>query len=153
MGSNDLLKSIEEYLDGELEKSKEPGLFISLSSNENARNYFRQQYLLKSVTGEMLEELPEELEKRILSETVLKGKNKFLTQSKKLVFSYATIIVLIIISLFFYSETNSYKKDITKINYSLKQQNRTIESILNSLPPAEVKGISQNNIIVKATKL
>ena len=153
MEANDLLKSIDEYLDGELEKSREPGLFISLSNNETARNHFKQQYLLKSVVGKMQEEFPEDLEKRILSRTTLNGKNKFFAQRMKLVVSYAAIIVLLCVSLFFYLKTNSYKKDIARINYNLEEQNKTIESILNSLPAAEVRGTKQDQIIVKATKL
>ena len=70
METNELLKMIGEYFDGELEKSKEQNLFISLSADEQARNYFRQNRLLKSVTSEMQEAFPEEVEKKILSKTV-----------------------------------------------------------------------------------
>jgi len=150
MESNDLLKSIDEYLDGALEKSKEPGLFISLSNNENARNYFKQRHLLKSVAGEMEEEFPEELEKRILSRTILNGKNKFFTQRMKLVISYAAIIVLFCVSLFFYSQVNAYKEDINQVHLDIQKQNRTIQILLNSLPTTEINGKSSNLVIIKS---
>jgi len=150
MESNDLLNIIDEYLDGELEKSKEPGLFISLSNNEIARNYFRQQHLLKSVAGEMQEEFPEELEKKILARTVLNGKNKFFTQKMKLVISYAAIIVLFCISLFFYSQVKAYKEDINQVHQDIQKQNRTIQILLNSLPTTEINGKFSNAIIIKS---
>ena len=150
MESNDLLKIIDEYLDGELEKSKEPGLFISLSNNEIARNYFKQQHLLKSVAGEMQEEFPEELEKNILARTVLNEKNKFFTQKMKLVISYATIIVLFCISLFFYSQVKAYKEDINQVHLDIQKQDRTIQILLNSLPTTEINGKFSNAIIIKS---
>ena len=38
MDLNELLKMIDEYFDGELDKAKETALFISLSANDKARN-------------------------------------------------------------------------------------------------------------------
>ena len=150
MESNDLLNIIDEYLDGELENSKEPGLFFSLSNNENARNYFKRQHLLKSVANKMQEEFPVELEKRILSKTVLKGKNKFFTQKMKLVISYATIIVLLCASLFFYSQVKTYKEDINQVHLDIQKQNRTIQILLNSLPTAEINGKFSKAVIIKS---
>ena len=150
MESNDLLKIIDEYLDGELEKSKEPGLFILLSNNEIARNYFKQRHLLKSVAGQMQEEFPEELEKNILARTVLNEKNKFFTQKMKLVISYAAIIVLFCISLFFYSQVRTYKEDINQVHQDIQKQNRTIQILLNSLPTTEINGKFSNAIIIKS---
>ena len=150
MESADLLKSIDEYLDGELEKSKEPGLFISLSNNEIARNYFKQQHLLKSVTGEMQEEFPEDLEKRILARTVFNGKNKFFTQKMKLAISYAAIVILFCVSLFFYSQVRTYKEDINRVHLDIQKQNRTIQILLNSLPTAEINGKFSNAVIIKS---
>ena len=150
MELNDLLKSIDEYLDGDLKKNKETGLFISLSNNEDARNYFRQRNLLKSVVSEMHEDLPEEIEKKILSETILNGKNRFFTQKMKLVISYATVIVLFCVSLFFYSQARVYKEDIKQVHLDIQKQNRTIEMLLNSLPTTEINGKFSNAVIIKS---
>ena len=150
METNDLLKMIDEYLDGELEKSKEQSLFISLSANEQARNYFRQIWLLKSVASEMEEDFPEKVEKKILSRTILNGKNKFFTQRTKLVISYAAIIVLFCISLFFYSQIRTYKEDINQVHLDIQKQTRTIQILLNSLPTAEINGKFSNAVIIKS---
>jgi hypothetical protein len=156
METNELLKMIDEYFDGELQKSDEQSLFVSLSANEQARNYFRQNKLLKSMTSEMQEAFPEKIEKKILSKTILLGKNKYLTQKIRPIVAYAAVIVLFFICLFFYKENISYKRDITRINNNLAEQNKTIESILNALPTVEVKGTIKNElkeIRIKATKL
>jgi hypothetical protein len=156
METNELLKMVDEYFDGELEKSKEQSLFISLSANQQARTYLRQNRFLKSVTSEMQEVFPEKVEKRILSRTILFEKNKFFIQKIRPVVAYAAVIILFFICLFFYQENISYKRDITRINNNLAEQNKTIESILNALPTVEVKGTIKNElkeIRIKATKL
>ena len=48
MTTNELIQMIDEYFDGELENGEETILFISLSKNEEARNYFKRQHILKS---------------------------------------------------------------------------------------------------------
>lgn len=150
METNDLLKIIDEYLDGELEKGKEKSLFISLSVNEQARNYFRQNWLLKSVTSEMQEAFPEEVEKKILSKTVINGRNKFLSHRMRTVLAYAAIIVLFCTSLFFYSQVRTYKEDINQVHLDIQKQTRTIQILLNSLPTAEIQGKYSNAVIIKS---
>jgi hypothetical protein len=150
METNELLKMIGEYFDGELEKSKEQNLFISLSADERARNYFRQNRLLKSVTSEIQEPFPEEVEKKILSKTVLNGRNKFLSHRMRTVLAYAAIIVLFCTSLFFYSQVRTYKEDINQVHLDIHKQNRTIQILLNSLPTTEINGKYSNAVIIKS---
>jgi hypothetical protein len=150
METNELLKMIDEYFDGELEKSKEQSLFISLSNNETARNYFKQNRLLKSVTSEMQEAFPEEVEKKILSKTVLNGRNKSLTHRMRTVIAYAAIFVLFCVSLFFYSQVRAYKEDINQVHLDIQKQDRTIQILLNSLPTTEINGKFSNAVIIKS---
>jgi len=150
METNNLLKMIDEYLDGELEKSKEQNLFVSLSANDQARNYFRQNRLLKSMTSEMQEAFPEKIEKKILSKTILYERNKFLNLKIRPILAYAAIIFLFCISLFFYSQVRAYKEDINQVHLDIQKQNRTIQILLNSLPTAEVQGKYFNAVIIKS---
>ena len=156
MESDELFEMIDEFFDGELDKSKEPVLFLSLSTNEAARNYFRGNHLLKSVANEMQEEFPHELERKILLKTISFDKKSLFGQRLKPLFVYASIMIFFFVGLFFYFEANTYKNDLAKINNKLENQDRTIESIINSLPSAEIKGVHLENmkaIIVKSTKL
>ena len=150
METSELLKMIDEYFDGELQKSEEQSLFVSLSANEQARNYFRQNRLLKSMTSEMQEVFPENIEKKILSKTVLNERNKFLNLTIRPILAYAAIIVLFCISLFFYSQARTYKEDINQVHLDIQKQNRTIQILLNSLPTAVVQGKYSNAVIIKS---
>jgi hypothetical protein len=150
METSDLLKMIDEYFDGELQKNDEQSLFVSLSANEQARYYFRQNRLLKSMTSEMQEAFPEKIDKKILSRTILNGNNKFLNLKLRPILAYAAIIVLFCISLFFYSQVRTYKEDINQVHRDIQKQNRTIQILLNSLPTAEVQGKYSNAVIIKS---
>jgi CHASE3 domain sensor protein len=150
METSELLKMIDEYFDGELQKSDEQSLFVSLSANEQARNYFRQNRLLKSMTSEMQEAFPEKIEKKILSKIILNGRNKFLNLEIRPILACAAIIVLFCISLFFYSQVRTYKEDINQVHLDIQKQNRTIQILLNSLPTAEVQGKYSNAVIIKS---
>lgn len=150
MELNELTKMIDEYFDGELDKSKEPAFFISLSANDKARNYFKQHHLLKSITDEMMEDFPQELEEQILLKTISIGKRRFFGQKIKSFFAYAAVIIFFLASLFFYNESISYKNDIARINNKIEDQDRTIKRLLNSLPETEIKAKFSNEVIIKA---
>jgi hypothetical protein len=149
METNELLKMIDEYFDGELQKSDEQSLFVSLSANEQARNYFRQNRLLKSITSEMQEAFPEKIEKKILSKTVLNREDRILNRRMRSLLAYAALIALFFISLFFYSESVSYKHDIARINNQIENKDRTIKRLVNSLPLTEIKAQTSNEVIIK----
>lgn len=156
MDPNELAKMIDQYFDGELDSGREKEFFISLSADETARNYFKQHHLLKSVVLEMQENFPGNIEKKILSKTLSYEKKSFFGQKIKPFLVYAAVVIFFSLSLFFYNESNAYKNNIAKINYKLDLQRKTIESIVNSLPTAEVKGVHQEEIreiVIKSTKL
>jgi len=153
MESKELFKMIDEYFDDNLDKNSESVLFLSLSNNENARNYFKGHQLLISVTNEMQIGFPQELERNILAKTIFPEKKKSIGLKIKPLFVYATAIIFFFIGLFYYAETNAYKNDLAKINSKLENQDRTIESLINALPTAEVQGKHENEIVIKSTKL
>ena len=153
MELNELLKMCDEYFDGELIKNEESILFMSLSNNEEAKDYFKKQHILKNITREMQEEFPQELEEKILSKTITAVSRRFNWPKISPVFTYSVILILFFISLFFFNQTNAYKEDIAKIHLDIQRQNRTIESLIYALPTAEIKDIKQKEIIVRSTKL
>lgn len=146
----DINKMIERYFDGELESSEEKELFIILSANDEARNYFKQNHLLSSLAGEMQEEFPQELEKKILSGTILTERRNFFGQKIRPLLVYASVAVFFLLSIFFYNEANGYRENIAKINNRIENQDRTIKRLLNSLPAAEVEAKFSNEIIIRA---
>ncbi len=142
MESEELIKMIDKYFDGELDKSSESELFLSLSNDENARNYFKGQHLLKSVTNEMQTDFPQELERNILAKTIFLEKKKFAGFKMKPLFVYASVLTFFFISLFFYAESNTYKNDLAKINSKLENQDRTIESLIECTAFSRSQGIA-----------
>lgn len=146
----DINNMVERYFDGELGNSEEKELFIILSANDEARNYFKQNHLLNSLAGEMQEDFPQELEKNILSGTILAERKRFFGQKIRPLLVYASIAVFFMLSLFFYNEANGYKENIARITNRIENQDRTIRRLLNSMPAAEVEARFSNEIIIKA---
>ena len=153
MENKDLQKMIDLYFDRELDKGSESILFISLSENEYARNYFRQSYLLRSVTENMNEDFPRQLEEKIFQKIFAKEKQNVFKRIMNPLFAYPVILILLFLCIFFYNEINDYRNDLNKIHNDLQQQKEIIQSILNPMPTTEIRGIYNNQIIIKAKKL
>ena len=66
MSDNKLLEMINIYFDGELEKSREVTLFSLLANDQSARDYFKQLSVIRNAVDNSIEDLPPELEERIL---------------------------------------------------------------------------------------
>ncbi|MEO8232015.1 MAG: hypothetical protein ABI638_07010, partial [Ignavibacteriota bacterium] len=66
MNDNKNFALVNLYFDGELNKTEEVNLFTLLANDEAARNYFKQLSVIKNVVDNDEEELPAELEERIL---------------------------------------------------------------------------------------
>ena len=66
MQENKLIAMINLYFDGELEKGEEVNLFSLLASDQSGRDHFKQLSLIRNVVDSSTEELPAELEERIL---------------------------------------------------------------------------------------
>ncbi len=110
--------------------------------------------LLREITKQSEVEIPQDLEERILNSIVPKQRKV----EKISVFSYfisavaiALTIILIALSMFFYSKLDNYKNQLESTMYQVKQQNRTIQLLYNSLQPAEVRTKLSNKIMIKPT--
>lgn len=153
MNTEEIKLMADEFLDGELEKNKEPILFTHLSLDEEAREYFKSLNSIKSVVDSTIEEFPESLDSRILhSISSTNKKNVFFTVKNNIpaLLSYALAVVFLIVSIVFYTQTLDYKETLdTKIE-QVDQKNQMIELLMNSLPQTEVNAKLDNEVIIKA---
>jgi hypothetical protein len=144
---------IQLYADGELEKSKEPDLFIHLGKCEECRLFFKA---LNEISSSIIkEDFPVELEKRIFNSLIEKGENSINNFFKRIfvpALSYAAILIVLAAGIIFYNRMNEYKSEITVINQQIKYQSQTIELLYNSLTPTVVHAKYEHEVIIK-TKL
>ncbi len=151
MNTQEIKDIINQYFDNELTKSEEVILFTQLSQNEEARDYFKEINLLRTIAEETIEEYPNNLDERIFSKLkVEKNIVKPIPNYSKTfsAISYGLAIVLLALSIFFYTESIQYKNKLELTSYQVKQQNEMIQVLFNSLPQAEVRGTLENTIIV-----
>ena len=154
MNTQEIKSIINQYFDNELTKNEEVILFTQLSKNEEARNYFKEMNLLRTVTENSIEEYPDKLDEKIFSQLKAEDKTVYPKHNYSRIFaviSYALAIVLLALSIFFYTESIQYKNKLELTNYQVKQQNEMIQVLFNSLPQAEVRGTLENEIIIKST--
>ena len=141
---------INSYFDGELDREKEALLFTYLSQNEECREYFKSMNLLKSSIEKTNEEFPEELEERIFySLQKTEGRKlSFFSNNLFAIASYALAVILIISSILFYNESNSYKQKLEKTIEHVNRQEQLMQVLINSLPTPEIKVKASNEVIV-----
>jgi hypothetical protein len=144
---------IQLYADGELEKSKEPDLFIHLGKCEECRLYFKT---LNEISASIIkEEFPADLERRIFRSLIEKGeknKNNFFKRIYIPALSYAAALIIIITGIVLYMKINEYRNEIAVINQQIKYQSQTIDLLYNSLSPTVVHAKYDHEIIIR-TKL
>ncbi|MCB0744907.1 MAG: hypothetical protein KDC67_13445 [Ignavibacteriae bacterium] len=151
MSTENIKEIINQYFDNELTKSEEVILFTQLSQDENAREYFKEMNLLKTVVDESLEEYPQKLDDKIYAK--LKTEPNIITPNKsyKSVYNFIGLalgMILLALTLFFYNETLQYKNKLELTYQQVYHQNQMIQVLFNSLPQAEVRGTLENTIIV-----
>ncbi|MBN1300631.1 MAG: hypothetical protein JW995_05400 [Melioribacteraceae bacterium] len=159
MSTEEINKMTDSYFDGELDKSKEPVLFTHLSLDNESREYFKSLNKIKNTITETIQEFPAELEERILYSAADTEKKWFhfnISNNLPSILSYAAALILLITSIFLYSQTVDYKDAIETykqtINIKTRQvnkQNQLIDVLFNTLPPAEVKG-NTNEVVVNS---
>jgi len=143
MNTEDLKTMIDLYFDGELDKGKEPVMFSLLSQDSAAREHFKKMNLLKNVFSTSMEQFPSSLDEKILrSVSGLNEKQTAFFINKK-VFSaitYSVTIILLILTMFFYSKSEEYKVQFFDLTREIKKQNDKLELLMNALPQVDVSG-------------
>jgi hypothetical protein len=153
MNTEELKIKINEYFDGELSKTEEAFLFSQLSDDEEARQYFKVCSRITHIVQETFEEMPNELEERILlsvGDVSEKQDNSFFRKWNYTLAAYAAAAVLLIASIFFYTSSNEYKQKLETTIEKVNTQNQMIQLLYNSLPVAEVDTKLENQVIVNA---
>lgn len=143
MDTNEIITMIELYFDGELEKGKEPVMFSLLSQDTETREYFKMMNTLRSVFTTSTEQFPSPLDEKILrSVSGLNEKQTAFFINKK-VFSaitYSITVILLVLTMFFYSKSEEYKVQFFDLTREVKKQNDRLELLMNALPQVDVSG-------------
>lgn len=148
-----IIEMIDLYFDGELEKLSEPFLFSSLALDAEAREYFMRLSKIKSALKIAEEDFPATLDMRVMkavsaSSAVKERKTGFGYLPQVLGYSFAAL--LIIVSLFMFLEVRQYRKELQTTVVKIEEQSKTINLLINSLPPVEIESKVQNEIIIKS---
>lgn len=143
MNNEDLIKLIDLYFDNELEKGKEALLFTSLGGNEEAREYFKKMNSMNASVAATMQEFPQALEEKILggiSKHYHNTEGSFTSQKVFTAIAYSFSIVLLALSIFFYSKSEEYKVQFVDLTREVKEQNQKINMLINALPQVDVQG-------------
>lgn len=154
MNTHEIVSMIDLYCEGELEKGKEPVLFTLLSQDEEAREYFKKMNALTNEIGNSLENFPESLDAKIMRKVGQINERQMSVFINKKVFSviaYSATIILLILTIFFYSKAEEYKVQFVDLTREVKKQNDRLELIMNAMPQVEVTGgyLKTKQIIVR----
>lgn len=152
MTEGKLMNMINLYFDGELEKSEEINLFSLLANDKTGREYFKQLSLIRNVVENSTEELPEDLEERILRSVESKSNQKTGWFPSIKIFSaitYAAALILLFLSGYLFLKVTSYQEKIDNLSQQMMIQSRTIQMMYNSLPGVEVRATFDNEIVIK----
>jgi hypothetical protein len=143
---------INEFIDGELEKGKEPLLFSMLSQHEEARDYFKNLSLIKSAVFDSSVEFPDALDSKILigAGSQIEKRSKWAVNWNYSFLGYAAAIILLFLSIFFFNQSSSYQKDLEAVSARVNEQQQMLQLLFNVLPAAQVNSTLQNEIIIEA---
>jgi len=156
MKTDDLKTMINLYFDDELEKGKEPIMFSVLSADAEAREYFKKLNALKTGMVNTLDKFPNKLDEKILRSVGNiddKQTTAFLNRKVFSVISYSFTLILLILTIFFYSKSEEYKVQFFDLTREVKKQNDKLELLMNALPQVEVTGayLRTKQIVVRPT--
>lgn len=143
MNTIEINAMIDLYFDGELEKGKEPVLFTLLSQDAEAREYFKKSNLLKAGIANSIEAFPSQIDEKILRSVGWHNEKQKILFINKKVFSavtYTVSVILLILTIFFYSKSEEYKVQFTDLTREVKKQSDKLELLMNALPQVDVSG-------------
>ena len=153
MNNNKLLEMINIYFDGELEKSREVTLFYLLASDQSAREYFKQLSIIRNAVDNSVEDLPSELEERILRSVGSKtsAKSGFFSHIKIFsAISYAAALILLFLSSYLFFKVSNYQERVDNLSQQMIIQSKTIDLLFNSLPSVEIRATTNKGIVNKS---
>ena len=152
MQENKIISMINLYFDGELNKGEEANLFSLLANDQSGRDYFKKLSIIRNTVDNSTEELPAELEERILRSVGSKKSAEAGFFSKIRIISaisYAAALILLFLSGYLFFKVSSYQERVDNLSQQMIIQSRTIQMLYNSLPGIEVRATFDNEIIIK----
>ncbi len=153
MSENKILEMINLYFDGELTKSEEVSLFSLLAGDQNARDYFKQLSIIRNAVDSDIEDVPVELEERILrsvGSTAAAKKGIFSNIKIFSAVSYAAALVLLFLSGYLFFKVSNYQERVDNLSQQMIYQSKTIDLLLNSLPSVEIRASTNKDRIFKS---
>lgn len=156
MKNDELEIMINEFLDGELDKSKEGFLFTQLSLDENFREYFKKHTSLKNEFQNLNEEYPSSLDSEILNSLIKIKPSKEVYSFQNNVAKYSgflVAIILLILSIFYINESRINSIQLERTIKQVENQEQMIKLLINSIPAAEIKSAQEGTIIITSNKL
>ena len=141
MDTNDIIKLTDAYFSGKTSAEEERLLFSSLSLDEEGRSYFKDSLLLKTAMQTAEEPFPKHLDEKILGEIEQLTKKEFFREYTNPRFFplYAVTVCIMIFSFVFFNKMESYKSEMDKAMIMVKEQQNTIELLMNGLPTVQVR--------------
>ena len=145
MKTNEIINVIDAYFAGKTTPEEERLLFSSLSQNAEGREYFKDSMLLKTALQTIEEPFPEHLDQKILKEIERRGRAEPLREylHPRFLPLYAVTVCVIIFTFIFFNKMESYKSEIDRTMETVKNQQYTIELLMNGLPTVQVRPTSQ----------
>ncbi len=156
MKNDELEIMINEFLDGELDKSKEGFLFTQLSLDENFREYFKKHTSLKNEFQNLNEEYPSSLDSEILNSLIKIKPSKEVYSFQNNVAKYSgflVAVILLILSIFYINESRINSIQLERTIKQVENQEQMIKLLINSIPAAEIKSAQEGTIIITSNKL
>lgn len=154
MNTKEIMTMIDLYFDNELEKSKEPMMFMFLSQDAEAREHFKKMNALKAGIINTLEDFPSALDEKILRKVGNINETHASLFINKKVFAaltYSLTVVLLVLTIFFYTRSEEYKVQFFDLTREVKKQNDKLELLMNALPQVDVTGgyLQTKQIVVR----
>ncbi len=148
MNRDEILQMTDAYFSGRTSPEEEKFLFASLSLNEAGRDNFKNLFLLKTALQTTEETFPVELDERILQGIRKlqqpKPMNEF--RSPKFIPLYVVTVFVMVLTIIFFNKMETYKADMDKSIIMIKNQQYTIELLMNGLPTVQVTPASSREL-------
>jgi hypothetical protein len=144
MKTDEIINLTDAYFASKTTPDEERLLFSSLAQDLEGRNYFKDSMLLKTALQTIEEPFPEHLDEKILKELQVTGKKESVNEylHPRFLPFYAITVCVIIFTFIFFNKMESYKSEMDKAMQTVKDQQYTIELLMNGLPTVQVRPTS-----------
>lgn len=143
---------IQQFHDGELEKSKEPLVFTHMSDCENCREFFKMLNSMSISIQTEVKVIPEDLDEKVFRKVryaIDRKRNTLLFKRYPAIMAYALGIIIILMALYMFNSQMEYRYELGTALKQIKYQNEKIDLLMNTMPEVHVNSKLNNEIIVQ----